>query len=366
MTRILIAFLLLGTANAALAQSCGEIPHRVSVLRDGARVDWSRSQHGLIAFDRAEPKASPYFDVYVMSLDNPHKPTCLTCGQKSTPGLKKHKGNPAWHPSGDYIVFQAETDARSSAKFANPGRGVNNVLWLTDAGGSWFVQLTPTSVEPLATGVLHPHFSEDGRKLSWTEQYSKWEPGEEGKLAGSWRLMSADFDIVNGRPQLSNVKGFVPMVEGFYENHGFSPDGKLLIFSSNAGRSGYLARINNDIFTLDPETNVVTALTSVKYNEHASYFPSGRKILWMTDRDVRGSGTELWVMNPGGTVPPNGGEQRLTFINDQACAADYMEGGVIVADSSVNAQGNKIVAFGQNGLLGDYGSILLIELDVPF
>jgi Tol biopolymer transport system component len=361
MKRGLVLILMLSAASAALAQSCGTYAKAITMLKErGGRVDWSRF-HGLIAYDD-DRDADGYFDVRVMSRDG-SVDYCITCTEaaRSVPGLKKNKGQPAWHPSGNYLVFQAELESSTvGPKASNPGRGVNNVLWLADRTGNEFHQLSLPSVSTPATGVLHPHFSEDGEKLSWTEMYEPSALGQTGKAAGYWQLKTARFVIGDGAPRLEDIRTYRPLAEGFYENHGFSPDGRLLIFSSNAARSGYLDRINNDIFTLDPASGVVTRLTDTRYNEHASFFPSGRKILWMTNRDNASRGTDLWIMNPDGSAP-----ERLTFLNRRGCA-EATRNRSVAADSSINASGDAFVVYVQDEVLGDVGSILLVELASPF
>jgi len=365
MTRLLVALSccsMLTAASVSFAQSqCGNYPTTISTLKErGGRVDWSRA-HDLIAYDD-DRNADGYFDVRVMSRDG-SVDYCLTCWDpaQAPAGLKKNKGQPAWHPAGYYLVFQAEFDDSSvGPKPSNPGRGVNNVLWLTDRNATQFHQLTLPSVTTPATGVLHPHFSEDGGMLSWSEMYEPSAVGTPGKAAGYWRLVTAKFVTDNGAPRLTDITRHPPAVEGFYENHGFSPDGKLLIYSSNAARSGYLDRLNNDIFTLDLASGVATRLTDTRYNEHASYFPSGRKILWMSNRGNISRGTDLWVMNPDGSQ-----KERLTFLNRSGCPEETANRAV-VADSSINASGDAFVVYVQDELLGDVGSILLVELAAPF
>jgi Tol biopolymer transport system component len=353
---------MLGAASVSFAQSCGIYPTTVTLLKAGAgRVDWSHA-HGLIAYDD-DRNGDGYFDVRVMSRDG-SVDYCLTCWApgEAPAGLKKNKGQPAWHPSGEWLVFQAEFDESQVKPVASsPGRGVNNVLWLTDRAGSVFQQLTLPSFITPSTGVLHPHFSADGAMLSWTEMYELVAIGTTGKMAGYWRLMTAKFETADGMPRLVDITPHLPMVEGFYENHGFSPDGRLLIFSSNAARSGYLDRINNDIFTLDLASGAVTRLTDEKYNEHASYFPSGRKILWMSNRGNLSRGTDLWVMSPDGSQ-----KERLTFFNRRGCPEGAANPPVWAADSSVNATGDALVVYLQAEFLGDAGSILLVELGFPF
>ena len=49
---------------------------------------------------------------------------------------------------------------------ASPGIGVNNDLWITNADGSKFWQLTRVQNR---YGTLHPQFSPDGKKMLWSE-----------------------------------------------------------------------------------------------------------------------------------------------------------------------------------------------------
>src|SRR6185369_14350311 len=90
---------------------CGNYGHRITTLKSqGGRVDWSRST-GLIAYDR--PGANgPYFDVYVMAADGTGE-NCLTCGRAGVP--QRNNGNPAWHPSGNYIAFQSEVASSNAS-----------------------------------------------------------------------------------------------------------------------------------------------------------------------------------------------------------------------------------------------------------
>ena len=216
---------------------CGSYGHRLSTVKpQGARVDWSRT-NGLVAYDRMGDDG--YFDVYVMAPDGT-RDMCLTCGKA---GLvpQENNGNPAWHPSGNYIVFQSEVAGSRATPFASaPGKGVDNVLWITDPAGREFTQLTALSTSDPDRGVLHPHFSADGSRLSWSEMYEGADL-QTGAFFGHWRLVVADFVVgPDGRPGLRNVRKFEPGVPGFYENHGFSPDGSRLVFSSNAAQPASL------------------------------------------------------------------------------------------------------------------------------
>jgi Tol biopolymer transport system component len=336
---------------------CGPYPHRVTTLKaQGGRVDWSRST-GLIAYDRVGDDGV-YFDVYTMALDGSGD-TCLTCGKAGLVS-QRNNGNPAWHPSGNFIVFQSEVANSRSGPFpSNPGRGINNVLWVTDRSGQSFTQLTDLSATDPVSGVLHPHFSADGNRLSWSEIY-EGAALQAGQFFGNWRLVIADFVVQGGRPGLRNIRKYEPAPPGFYENHGFSPDGSRLLFSSNAAQPASLLQINNDIFTMDLGTLALTRLTTANYNEHAHYFPDGRKILWMSNADIPNRGTDLWIMNPDGS-----GKERLTFLNQAGCP-EYTGSRAVAADNSINGAGNKILVYVQEQIFGDVGPILLVELDRGF
>ncbi|PYQ17384.1 MAG: hypothetical protein DMF80_00890 [Acidobacteria bacterium] len=336
---------------------CGSYGHRLSTVKpQGARVDWSRT-NGLVAYDRMGDDG--YFDVYVMAPDGT-RDMCLTCGKA---GLvpQKNNGNPAWHPSGNYIVFQSEVAGSRATPFASdPGKGVDNVLWITDPAGREFTQLTALSTSDPDRGVLHPHFSADGSRLSWSEMYEGAEL-QTGAFFGHWRLVVADFVVgPDGRPGLRNVRKFEPGVPGFYENHGFSPDGSRLVFSSNAAQPASLPALNNDIFLLDLGTLAVTRLTDEGYNEHAQYFPDGRKIAWMSNRDNANRGTDLWIMNADGS-----GKERLTFLNQSGCP-EYVGSRTLIADSSINAAGDKVLVDVHEEVFGEASSIILVELERSF
>jgi Tol biopolymer transport system component len=339
--------------DGEIPDGCGAVPHRVTTLKArGGRVDWSRG-NGAIAYDAQGDDG--FFDVYTMALDG-SRDTCLTCGRAGVP--QRQNGNPAWHPSGAWVVYQSEVAGSRAPQFStHPGRGVNNVLWIAEASGREFHPLTSLSGDSL--GVLHPHFSHDGTRLAWSEMYEEAAIFEPGQFAGLWRLVMADFAVESGVPRLRNLRRFQPGTPGFYENHGFSPDGRRLLFSSNFGQAGLAQSINNDIYSLDLATLTATRLTREGYNEHAHYLPSGARIVWATNRDVANRGTDLWVMNPDGT-----GAERLTFFNQRGCP-EATAGRSVPADNSPNSAGDKLLLYVQDEVLGERGSIVLVELDRP-
>ena len=300
----------------------------IQVIKDeGGRVDWSAANNQIV-FDA--PGADGYSDVYVMK-DNGSGKRCITCNKEELPG--KHMGNPAWHSSGKYIVFMAEKLRHSgSSELAKPGRGAYNDLWLADAEGNNFWRLTNLPVPP-ATGVLHPHFSNDGTMLLWAERL------ENGGLWGVWALKVADFGIINGRPELSDIKTYQPgTAHRFYESHGFTPDDKNILFAANMEEQ---SETGFDIYKMNLATGKFVNLTDTPnvWDEHGQISPDGNKIVWVSSQDLKVPELDMWIMNADGS-----NKRRLTYFEDATAEKLYGFSGAI-ADSSWSPDGKKLVAF---------------------
>ncbi|PYR66495.1 MAG: hypothetical protein DMF88_16140 [Acidobacteria bacterium] len=314
------------------------IVSRITVVKKGGgRLDWSSGD--LVAIDQLG--RDQYYDVYTMNPDGTGE-RCLTCDQPALPN--RHIGNPAWHPSGNYIVFQAEkANAPRNAVtdfFANPGSGINNDLWVMDRNGTRFWQLTNVPVS--IGGVLHPHFSPAGDRLLWSERISL-----QGAAIGEWALKVADFSTADGTPRISNVRTFQPGQQHiFYESSGFSPDGQTILFSGNLepGQS----ESDMDIYTLRLSTGALVNLTNTasQWDEHAQMSPLGNRIVWMSSMGVGGAAdsahprTDYWMMRPDGS-----GKTQITYFNDPNHSEYVGSTGATAADSSWNRDGTKLMAY---------------------
>lgn len=320
-----------------------------NISKDGGRVDWGSNNS--IVFDNNQ---TGYFEVYKM---NPvgSDMSCLTC---SSPLFDKHCGNPAWHPSGNWIVFQAEKSIHpGSANFSTPGKGVYNDLWLMDSSGTQFYQLTNNPVSD-SIGSLHPHFSHDGTKLSWSEMYEPAQLWPLGKTFGAFKLKIADFSFDSqGNPLLSNIVEYIPNDSVMYENHGFSPDGTELLFMSNWGK--HIVPLGNcKIYTMNLSTLVCTPLATIDYNEHACYSPNGQYIVYGSTRDNSNKAMDYWIMKSDGSQ-----QQRLTYYN-QAGHPEFVNKAFAV-DMSWSPNGQNIIGFLEDSTLNDDGKIQMIKFSAP-
>jgi Tol biopolymer transport system component len=325
-----------------------------TIKEQGGRVDWS-ARRNLIAFDKLGP--DDFFDIYTMTPEGGEE-RCLTCDKPQLPN--KMIGNPSWHPSGDYIVFQAQNSYRGFGRitnyFANPGAGINNDIWVMDAAGKQFWQIT--KLQPRVGAVLHPHFSPDGTKLLWAQRVST-----RGLTAGVWSLRVADFVVVNGVPGVRNERTLQPGAQNkLYETHGFSADGRSIIFSGNLERGQ--SEFHGDIYTFNLASGELKNLTNSmeEWDEHAHFSPDGRTIVWMTSKaqpyklradDLK---TDFWLMNADGS-----NKRRLTYFNHPG-HPHYMKDGVAAADGSWSPDGRRFAAY----LIVDVrrgGKIVMIDFD---
>jgi hypothetical protein len=317
----------------------------IRVIRDRDRtLDWSHANN-LIAYSYMD--IDDYNDVAVMNPDGSGS-VCLTCDSPALPG--KHISNPAWHPSGNYLVFQVEKDEHfGGSVYSTPGVGYNCDLWTMERDAGEFYQLTDlvTKVNLLdpnpTTGVLHPHFSHDGTKLLWGQLVR----AIEGRM-GDWELKVADVVIDGSGVSLDNIQTFnVGQQTYWYESHGFSPDDTKIIFSGSLepGQDD----TGMDIYTMDLETEEVNRLTHtlITWDEHAHYSPDGSKIIWISSvnefdpADWRNTmATEYFVMDADGS-----NKTQLTFFNTPGHPDSDLFGGarVICADSSWNAGGDILM-----------------------
>lgn len=335
-------------------QPAAPVVRVTTITTNGGRLDWS-ARRNLIAYDKLGK--DDFFDIYTMTPEG-RQDTCLTCDKPQLPN--KMIGNPSWHPSGDYIVFQAQNRFRGFGRitnyFANPGAGVNNDIWVMDAAGTKFWQLT--KVENRTGAVLHPHFSADGSKLFWAQRVQR-----RGLGAGIWSLRVADFAIVDGTPQIRRERVLQPgRQKEMYESHGFSPDGRWVIFSGNLEpRQDF---IHADIYTLNLDTNELRNLTNTndQWDEHGHFSPDGRTIVWMSSKDqpykLRAGDlkTDYWLMNPDGS-----NKRRLTYFNQKG-HPHFIEDGAAAADSSWSPDGKRLAAY----LITDVrrgGPIVMIDMD---
>jgi hypothetical protein len=274
---------------------------------------------------------------------------CLTCG-KDIPGTYRqtvlgqeihgHRGEPFWHPSGDYIVFLALNEHGELIK-GIPGLGPNNDVFIMTADGEEYWQITDM---PPHWGVGGPGFSHDGEKIEWIEEYSceretcpePWLEEEEYRCCAPLdsrsllrnqgedflllRIKAADIALSLSGPIVGNVTTIDVNHQGkrmLDHGTGFTPDDDRFVFKAadideTNGRPFcadiYTSNLEGDFFSFERLTHTLDA-----HEENTSYSPSGRKIAY-TSGPLVGYvffKLDLYLMDADGS-----NQKRLTYFNE--------------------------------------------------
>jgi Tol biopolymer transport system component len=282
---------------------------KVTLFRDSALdVMWSPADSNMICYS-VKGKDS-YYDLHIATPDR-KKDVCITCDHPALPN--RHIANPSWHPSGKWLlsVVEKKEHPRSSTN-ALPGFGAYCDIWLIAADGTKAYKLVEIPND-FDHGVIAPRFSPDGKQIVWTDRFRR--PGilNAERHFGFWTVKLADFTWgTDSIPSVSTPKDLFPGYHSFIECYGFSPDGKKIIFcGSFATKSAWTSQL----FTMNIDGTGLQQITQGEqgtgdYNEHGSYSPDGKKIIWMSNKDNKNKGTDWWIMNSDGT-----NKKRLTFFN---------------------------------------------------
>lgn len=301
----------LGEPSPAVASMTGSCA--ISAARDlgpGGSPDWSPSGDRL-AYHAKD--ANSVYQLHTMRPDGSGD-ACLTCAPlPGAPRVDRHKVNPVWHPSGQFIVVQGEMDINPLALFHTNKliselmvNGLWTNLYVTTPDGQQWYQLTDYS-NSQTDGAMLAHFSADGNKMVWSHLVA---PASETAPWGQWRMLIADFVTTNGVPRLENVRDITPTNGIFVEANGFSSDGRSVIFTGDMENTHDWG---HDIWTLQLATGEIVNLTRSGYwDEHAQYSPGGDKIVYMSSQPYPFDifKTELMLMAPDGA-----GQRQLTHFN---------------------------------------------------
>ena len=341
--------LLLLVVPSLPAQPSNPLVKDVSLFRDGAgRVAWS-AQGDWLAYDRPAEEGRGTYQLWIVKRDGSFE-RCLTCEPVEL--RRENCIRPAWHPSGDWLVFQVQGSARrlglGPVELATADRGLHSELWAMRRDGKGFWQLT--RVGERGGAVLDPEFSHEGDELLWSERVQsrvgRW---------GEWVLRVAPWKA-GAVPRLAKPRTFEPGAQRrFVAASSFTPDdrGALLAGNLEPGQP----ESGMDVYRLAFESGAVERLTHTQraWDEKARYTVKGDRILWLSASEISplrgaqdgggggGAGLpfeqlrELWIMNPDGS-----GKERLTFFNDPSSRESL--GAAIVDDFTQSPQGDEILA----------------------
>jgi len=325
------------------------IVKRITTIAEvGKSVDW---HHKVNRIASSRLGRDGYYDVVTMKPDG----SDLRVLTHALPGCpQKHNGNPCFHPSGSFVVFTGENERlpdekRSVRRVAVPGSGLGANLFVVGTGDHSLHQLTRYPLTRPIRAVIHPQFSNEGKKLAWSERIRKG-----SSFGGGWVIKIAEF-ISGDLPRLENIRTLTPGERDcFYEAHDFRGDDTRLLFSGNLKKGQEHTGL--DIYEMHLASGRITRLTHTDsdWDEHAHYSPDDSKIAWMSSTGFeidygpeKGKGTswgkhlktELWIMNADGSNP-----RQLTHFNTPGYPEYFRGARCIVSDSTWGPDGKDICA----------------------
>jgi Tol biopolymer transport system component len=279
-----------------------------------AAMSTGRGRNGLIVF--AQEVRPDYFQLFTIRADGLGRKQ-ITHGDSAL--------NPDWSPDGKRIVF--EIDGKNSAviaimaaddgsahiltpkgfqgqpSFSPDGKSIvyerdiaegNNGVWLMRSDGTGLRRLTRS---PFRCCDTDPNFSPDGKLITFVRIKS------EGKL-------QALFSV---RPDGGGLRQLTPYAFEVAIKHDWSPDGKLIVLTTNAdfvrpGESANLVTIRPD----GSGKTELTRLTGGKKNAFAgSFSPDGKQIVFRLETGdtyslaaIDRDGKNLRVIAKQGKVKP--------------------------------------------------------------
>jgi Tol biopolymer transport system component len=308
----------------------------------GGRVDWCAANN-LIAFDRMTGDDSS--EVYAIRPDGSGE-RCVTC---NIPGLPKGiRGQPAWHPSGEFLVIQVQGKFYKGSRFEFVSWGIHNDLWLIAANGKWAQQLIETEY---LGACLHPHFSDTGDRLFWTVRESTGKqirqrlflktPGKENPWDG-WYLAIANFRRdVSGKVKLTNRIDLYRGEGGFFESHALRSD--VIWFSHTKNGRPFV----DDIYRAhwDGTQRVNITKSPATWEEHGEPSPNGSLVTFNSSRSfdwknppdtAKTLRLELWARETR-----TGNIFRLTDFNKQMANRER----VLTSDYAWSPSGREIAIY---------------------
>lgn len=339
-----------------------QLPDSVQEL---GRVAWE-GRGAPIAFD-AKDSADAKFDVYFVSPGG-GPAECLTCEIPWLAG--RNVGNPAWSADGRFLLLQIENEEPLAAApelspliadASYPGFGLSSSLWVYDRTARTFHLLDEIDGSD-GWGVLHPHFSHDGRRVTWARVLS-----DDGCM-GEMQVMVGDFEPAP-EPHLENVRRVGPQLprgQRFFETQDFRADEILVACTPEEGQQHHFM----DLCVLDVVDGSLRRLSAGSgrggepgsWEEHAKYLDDDH-VLFVSSRgypspveecDMSSASfmkwlkTDLYVQSL--REPPGGGPavpERLTFWNEPDHEGSCDCGNALASDFSWNAAESAAVLFVQ-------------------
>lgn len=337
------------------------VPELPASVKELGRVAWE-GEAERIAFD-AKDSTDAKFDVYLVP-ETGGLAVCISCDVPELEG--RNVGNPAWDPTGRWLLVQVENESHTHGEIAlpilvadpsYPGFGVSSSLWVYDTETERFHSLYEIDGEN-GIGTLHPHFSHSGDQVTWARLV-----GSEGCM-GDMEIMVADFKSVP-EPRLENVGVLNTGMESgqrFFETQDFRNTDILTACTPKPGQEHHFM----DLCTADTRSGSLTRLTQRSgrgsepgsWEEHAKFI-DGQTLMYVSSRgypspieecEIASAEFMKWLKTDvylQDLSAPDTAPERITFFNEPGHEMDCDCSNALASDFSWNEQNRSAVIFVQ-------------------
>jgi hypothetical protein len=310
-----------------------ELPNTGTIAFPGSYATTSKDGSGI-------------YQLHVTKSDGSPGP-CLTCSAPpGAPAVGLNKMLPYVEPTQKWVLFGVEWPHHSPyvgqdwQKYLEMANGWYMDLWAVSIDGQKWVQLTNYGETDKFAGVVSARVSKDGSKIIWSKLVAR---PDKTHSWGFFQMYEADFlPGSSDRPKLSNSKNITNPKGTWYEPEDFSPDSSKFVFVSNITSPD----VAGDIWEMDMATGALKNLTSTptKWDEHARFSPSGKKVAWMSSYPyniepltAQSTKTELMLMNADGSDV-----RQLTHFNTPGFP-EYDQEKNAAGTPQWNADGSQVI-----------------------
>ena len=289
-------------------------------LAEASLIEWSPSGEQYLT---SKKDRSGIYQIYVGGRAG-GEPACISCAERPNgPSIKRHKMQPHWHPSGEWIILAAEREKYNKPLLATRGMiegwlqsGIWVNMYSTTPDGRVWHQLSDFGGKQRGDGFTGVAMTPDGKQGVWAQIV-------DGNFFtnrfGLWELILADFrEDARGVPSFTNLRNITPKGARWVEPGTFSPDGRSLAINADVGMSNAEGQ---DQYILDISNGRLLNLTNSPdvWDEHGVFSPDGEKIFFMSSLPFRGerlSHTTLFLKTEFMLMDKDGRRlQQVTHFN---------------------------------------------------
>jgi Tol biopolymer transport system component len=294
--------------------------------------------------------SSGTYQLYVSSPGG-GEPVCISCtARPGSPLVNRHKLQPHWYPTGEWIVLAGEWQKDHKPFWASSdvvegwvASGLSVDIYIVRPDGTDWHRLVDFE-NGRADGFTGVAFTPDGRRAVWAQIVD----GNVFRYTfGKWELIVADVHKdANGVLSFVNQRNITPAKTNWIETGNFAPDGHSLIVTADTALKNAMGM---DQFILDIDSGRERNITNQPdwWDEHGRLSPDGRKVVYMSSSPFRDKPlqsnmfflhTEFMLMNSDGS-----GQEQLSHFNSKGYPESNTGGRASVAAAAEwNPDGRSI------------------------